>query len=118
MSKQPVAEKLVNVVSENATELPAKGKPISEQDFETVIRGALDAVNGTLLFKMRVDEGNEPHHAAAAFVGDGEKRQFLVMTMPLNGGQLRVETAAKSKSPIAGIAAAYAGLADAFATAA
>jgi hypothetical protein len=118
MSKQPVAEKLASAVLENAAELPAKDRPISDQDFETVVRSALDAVGGTLLFKMRVDEGKEPHHAAAAFVGEGEKRQFLVMTMPIEGGQLRVETAAKSKSPIAGIAAAYAGLADAFATAA
>lgn len=111
-------ESIANTVSENAVELVEKGAPIEDSDFEEVVRGALDAVGGTLLFKMRVEQSDEPHLAAAAFVGEGESRQFLVLTMPIAGGRLRVETAAKSTSPIAGIAAAYAGLADAFGTAA
>lgn len=111
-------ETIANTVSENAVELADKGAPITDSDFEEVVRGALDAVGGTLLFKMRVEQSDEPHLAAAAFVGEGETRQFLVLTMPIAGGKLRVETAAKSTSPIAGIASAYAGLADALGTAA
>lgn len=114
MNEQPVEEDVVDIMSENSVELPEKGTTVSDQDFETVVRGALDAVGGTLLFKVRVDQAEEPHHAAAAFVGEGENRQFLIMILPIAGGHLRVETTAKSKSPIAGIAAAYVGLAEAF----
>ena len=48
----------------------------------------------------------------------GPARQFLVLSLPVAGGKLSVETAARSRNPVAGIAAAYAGLADAFAHAA
>lgn len=118
MSKQSVNEGVPEIITEHPVELPLRGDKVSDQDFEEVVHGALDAVNGTLLFKIRVDRADKPHYAAAAFVGHGESRQFLVLTMPLGGGHLSVETTAKSKSPIAGIAAAYAGLADAFAHAA
>lgn len=121
MSEQPVEQSVeeaeatvAEIVSEGTVELPPKDHPASDGDFDEVVHGALDAVGGTLLFKIRIDEPDEPHYAAAAFVGDGESRQYLVLTMPLTGGHLSVETATKSKSPIARIAAAYAGLADAF----
>lgn len=118
MDQQAEEQSIADTVSENTVELAQQGVPITDSEFEEVVRGALDAVGGTLLFKMRVEQSDEPHHAAAAFVGEDDGRQFLVLTMPIAGGQLRVETAAKSSSPIAGIAAAYAGLADAFGTAA
>jgi hypothetical protein len=118
MDQQAEEQSIADKVSENTVELAQKGAPVSDSEFEEVVRGALDAVGGTLMFKMRVEQSDEPHHAAAAFVGEGDARQFLVLTMPIAGGQLRVETAAKSSSPIAGIAAAYAGLADVFGTAA
>ena len=38
-------------------------------------------------------------------------QQFLVLTLPVGGGRLRVETAAQSESPVARIVASYAGLA-------
>ena len=82
------------------------------------MRGALDAVGGTLLFKMTVEAEGAAHHAAAAAVGTGETRQFLLLTLPVNGGRLRVETTARSASPLAGIAASYAGLLDVFKAAA
>jgi hypothetical protein len=118
MSEQPAENGEAEFATENTVELPSNGEPVSDQAFEEVVSGALGAVGGTLLFKMRVDQAKEPHHAAAAFVGQGESRQFLILTMPIAGGHLSVETTAKSKSPIAGIAAAYANLADAFSHAA
>ena len=98
--------------------LEAPKRIVSEGEFEIVVRGALDAVGGTLLFKMTIDAEGEPHHAAAASVGTGETRQFLLLTLPVNGGRLKVETTARSASPLAGIAASYAGLLDVFKAAA
>ncbi|RWH25693.1 MAG: hypothetical protein EOQ76_19265, partial [Mesorhizobium sp.] len=72
----------------------------------------------TLLFKMCVENDGEGQHVAAASVGDGGNRQFLLLTLPTAGGALKVETAARSSNPVAGIAAAYAGLMDAFKAAA
>lgn len=118
MDAQFVAEELENVVTEAAVEISPAGKAVSDEKFEEVVCEALDAVHGAILFKMRIGDGDDCQHVAAASIGEGDGRQFLVLTLPINGGRLRVETAAKSKSPIAGIAASYAGLAEAFATAA
>ena len=91
---------------------PVELPEVSDNDFEEVVRGALEAVGGTLLFKMKVGADNEAHHAAAAAVGLGESRQFLLLTLPAHGGQLKVETTSRSKSPLARIAESYAGLMD------
>ena len=91
---------------------PVELPEVSDNDFEEVVRGALEAVGGTLLFKMKVGADNEAHHAAAAAVGLGESRQFLLLTLPAHGGQLKVETTSHSKSPLARIAESYAGLMD------
>jgi len=85
---------------------------VSDDDFEVVVRGALEAVGGTLLFKMKVGADGEAHHAAAAVVGLGASRQFLLLTLPARGGQLKVETTSRSNSPLAKIAESYAGLMD------
>lgn len=98
--------------------LPPPIRTVSEAEFETVVRGAIDAVGGTLLFKMIIDDEGAPHHAAAASVGDDQWRQFLLLTLPLAGGRLKVETTTHSQSPLAGIAASYAGLLDVFKAAA
>ncbi|TKB29160.1 MAG: hypothetical protein E5V67_30820, partial [Mesorhizobium sp.] len=87
-------------------------------EFAEVVGGALEAVGGTLLFKMCVENDGEGQYVAAASVGDGGNRQFLLLTLPTAGGALKVETAARSSNPVAGIAAAYAGLMDAFKAAA
>ena len=55
---------------------------VSDNDFEEVVRGALEAVGGTLLFKVKVGADSEAHHAAAAAVGLGDSRQFLLLTLP------------------------------------
>ena len=91
---------------------PIEVPEVSDNDFEEVVRGALEAVGGTLLFKMKVGAENEAHHAAAAAVGLGESRQFLLLTLPTHGGQLKIETTSRSKSPLARIAESYAGLMD------
>ena len=91
---------------------PIEVPEVSDNDFEEVVRGALEAVGGTLLFKMKVGADSEAHHAAAAAVGLGGGRQFLLLTLPTHGGQLKVETTSRSKSPLARIAESYAGLMD------
>ena len=91
---------------------PIEVPEVSDNDFEEVVRGALEAVGGTLLFKMKVGADHEAHHAAAAAVGLGNNRQFLLLTLPAHGGQLKVETTSRSKSPLARIAESYAGLMD------
>jgi hypothetical protein len=91
---------------------PPTQQPISDSDFEDVVRGALESVGGTLLFKVRVEDEAEALHAAAAAVGLGDGRQFLLLTLPVRGGQLKVETASQSANPLARIAESYAGLMD------
>lgn len=85
---------------------------ISDTDFEEVVRGALESVGGTLLFKVKVGADDKAHHAAAAVVGIGKSRQFLLLTLPTRGGRLKVEPTSHSDSPLARIAESYAGLMD------
>ena len=114
-----IAEGLVAFPAQETKLLaPPQHDEISDNDFEEVVRGALEAVGGTLLFKMKVGGPGEGHHAAAAAVGVGDGRQFLLLTLPVEGGQLKVEMAARSTSPLARIAASYAGLMDVFKAAA
>ncbi|MER8509585.1 hypothetical protein NKH91_13060 [Mesorhizobium sp. M0894] len=115
-----LAESLADLVATDVApaDLVPDAKTVSEDEFVEVVGGALEAVGGTLLFKMCVENEGEAQHVAAASVGDGGNRQFLLLTLPTNGGALKVETTSKSTNPVAGIAAAYAGLMDAFQAAA
>ncbi|MER8710044.1 hypothetical protein NKH49_31785 [Mesorhizobium sp. M1088] len=115
-----LAESLADLVAADVAQadLVPEAKTVSEDEFVEVVGGALEAVGGTLLFKMCVENEGEAQHVAAASVGDGGNRQFLLLTLPTNGGALKVETTSKSTNPVAGIAAAYAGLMDAFQAAA
>lgn len=113
LNEEKLGEKeLEAALVENLGELAPKDKLISQEEFGEVVDGALSAVGGRLLFKMQVDADGERQHIAAASVGDGAQRQFLLLTLPVGGGKLRVETAARSTNPAARIAAAYAGLMD------
>ena len=94
------------------------GTEVTDEEFAKVVRGALEAVGGTLLFKVRIGTGQTAHNVAAASVGGGDGRQFLLLSLPATGGQLKVEMAVRSASPLAGIAASYAGLMDALQAAA
>ncbi|MER8479321.1 hypothetical protein [Mesorhizobium sp. M1163] len=115
-----LAESLAVLVAADVAQadLVPDAKTVSEDEFVEVVGGALEAVGGTLLFKMCVENEGESQHVAAACVGDGGNRQFLLLTLPASGGALKVETTSKSTNPVAGIAAAYAGLMDAFQAAA
>ncbi|MER9345071.1 hypothetical protein NKI41_30695 [Mesorhizobium sp. M0601] len=115
-----LAESLADLVAADVAQadLVPDAKTVSEDEFVEVVGGALEAVGGTLLFKMCVENEGEAQHVAAASVGDGGNRQFLLLTLPTNGGALKVETTSKSTNPVAAIAAAYAGLMDAFQAAA
>ncbi|MER8500394.1 hypothetical protein [Mesorhizobium sp. M0204] len=115
-----LAESLADLVAADVAQadLVPDAKTVSEDEFVEVVGGALEAVGGTLLFKMCVENQGEAQHVAAACVGDGGNRQFLLLTLPTSGGALKVETTSKSTNPVAGIAAAYAGLMDAFQAAA
>ena len=121
MDAQNTADHGPEQVTEAPTLLPAPDarllsppilREVSDNDFEEVVRGALEAVGGTLLFKMKVGADSEAHHAAAAAVGLGHSRQVLLLTLPTHGGQLKVETTSRSDSPLARIAESYAGLMD------
>lgn len=108
--EEKLAESLVDLVPE--------ARAVSDDEFAEVVGGALEAVGGRLLFKMRLDRDGQGEHVAAASVGDGGERQFLVLTLPARGGALKVEAASKSENPVAALAASYAGLMDVFPAAA
>lgn len=121
MDTQTTADQIPEPATEIPTSLPSSDTTllvppvlheVSDNDFEEVVRGALEAVGGKLLFKMKVGADSEAHHAAAAAVGLGHSRQFLLLTLPTHGGQLKVETTTRSNSPLARIAESYAGLMD------
>jgi len=95
--------------------LPAPAtSDITDDDFDTMVRHALQTVGGTLLFKVRVAEPIGEVHVAAAAVGTVGTRQFLLLSLSVNGGRLSIEAADRSASPLARIAASYAGLLDVF----
>lgn len=112
MDAQLNDKELEESLAEGLAELDPAAKTVSKEEFGEVVDGALEAVGGRLLFTIQLEDGGKHQHVAAASVGDGDKRQFLLLTLPVGGGSLKVETAAKSTSPAAGIAAAYAGLMD------
>lgn len=105
--------------AETKTGTEAKARPpVSDGDFDGIVRGALEAVGGILLFKMRVGEVEAGQHVAAASVGAGSTRQFLLLSLPASGGRLKVEPTTHSQSPLARLAESYAGLMDVFKAAA
>lgn len=109
---------LESTLAESLTELVPESRNVSEAEFVEVVDGALEAVGGRLLFKMRIKNQGQDQHVAAASIGEGSNRQFLLLSLPVTGGSLKVETISKSSNPVAGIAAAYAGLMDVFQAAA
>lgn len=102
-----------------AIEAPAMiAESVSDEDFAQMVDDSLEAVGGILLFKMRIDEDGEDKHVAAASIGDGGRRQFLLLSLPVTGGKLKVESASRSTSPLAKLAEAYVGVVEAFRAAA
>jgi len=105
-------------LAEGLAGLANETQAVSETEFAEVVAGALEAVGGKLLFKMHLDRDGQSEHVAAASVGEGESRQFLLLSLPDVGGKLKVEPAAKSENPVARLAPSYAGLMDVFKAAA
>jgi len=117
-NEQAEDQTLEEKLAESLADLVPEARTVSEDEFTEVVDGALEAVGGRLLFKMRLDKGGAGEHVAAASVGDGEERQFLLLTLPASGGALKVEAASRSENPVAVLAASYAGLMDVFQAAA
>ena len=86
------------------------------EDFEESIRMALSAVGGELLFQMRL-ENDECRHVAAVALGSGDHRRVALVILPPEGA-MRIEPAETSTNPVAAIARSYAGLVDAYKSAA
>ncbi|MEO5322094.1 hypothetical protein PV773_02105 [Mesorhizobium sp. CC13] len=117
--EQPVETAVLEQEAAAGTEAPtAIAEGISETEFAQMVDDALETVGGILLFKMRVDEDGEEKHVAATSIGDGARRQYLLLSLPVAGGKLKVESAARSNSPVAKLAEAYVGVVEAFCAAA
>ena len=83
---EPTTEAPILLPAPDAERLaPMESPEVSDNDFEEVVRGALEAVGGTLLFKMKVgaDNGlvevnpvgqpfNPDHHQAMSMVDSDE----------------------------------------------
>jgi hypothetical protein len=101
-----------------ALEAALQGQSFLDQDFEHSLRAALAAVGGALLFAMHIENEEEHEHIAAIALGAPGERKFFLVTVPTEGGELRVEPAESSDNPLAHITASYADLAEAYAVAA
>lgn len=99
-------------------EKEAPASQVSDLEFETMVVEALHALHGRFLFKMRIEDEEGVRHVATGMVGQGSARQFLVLTLPERGGELKVENAVASDLPVARITEAYAGVMDALKAAA
>ena len=118
MDAQLDEKALEKSLAESLGDLAPEERAVSEDEFVEIVAQALEAFVGEMLFKMCVETDGLHEYVAAAAVGSDNKRQFLLLTLPVKGGTLKVETAAKSRNPVAGIAPAYAGLMDIFQAAA
>ena len=91
---------------------------VSQDSFEALARETVTGMGGVLLFSICVGPEQERRHVATARLGEGEAQEFIVLSMPAAGGDIKAEPASTSADPVACIAAAYAGLAEALAAAA
>lgn len=93
-------------------ELALQFQDFVEHGFEGSVKRAVDSVGGRLLFQMRLDGAQDCDRVAAVAMRTGEAEKFALIVLPSDGGSPRVEPAETSRNPLAGIAAAYAGLMD------
>lgn len=113
MEAQLAEEMLETALAESLGEIVPEQKPVSDDEFALVAAESLKMAGGRLLFRVRTGHGEAEEHVAAGCVGDDAGRQYLLLSQPVSGGPLKVETASKSGNPLAGIAASYAALMDA-----
>lgn len=88
-------------------ELALQSQDRVQAGFEGAVRQALAKAGGTLLFHMRLDDGDAARWTAAVSVGDGDQRQFLIVTIPAEG-DVSIEPLDRSAEPLARIAPAFA----------
>ena len=93
-------------------ELALQFQDFVEHGFEGSVKRAVDSVGGRLLFQMRLDGAQDCDRVAAVAMRTGEAEKFALIVLPSDGGAPRGEPAETSSNPLAGIAAAYAGLMD------
>lgn len=92
----------------------------SDEQFETAIRETVTAVGGSLLFQMKLQEGETCRWAAAIAIEEEGKLEIVIVDLPCgaDSGNVSVSPAAESELPIAALATAYASLAECWAKAA
>lgn len=86
----------------------------SDDQFELAIRETAEAVGGTLLFKMKLEEGDSCRWTAAVAIENDDGLEIVIIDLPCGAesGNASVSPAAQSDLPIAHIATAYANLAE------
>ncbi|BCH26122.1 hypothetical protein MesoLjLc_60370 [Mesorhizobium sp. L-8-10] len=87
------------------------------EDFEESVRMALAAVGGELLFQMRLENVDDCRHVAAVTLGTGGDRRVALVILPPEG-VMRIEPVESSTNPLAALARSYAGVLDAYQSAA
>jgi len=89
-------------------ELALQSQDTVQNGFEGAVRQALARTGGVLLFHMRMeDDAGAPRWTAAVAMGNGEDRQFFIVSIPADGA-VRIEPLAQSDEPLARIAPAFA----------
>jgi hypothetical protein len=88
-------------------ELALQAQDTIHSGFENALRQALEKAGGVLLFHMRLEDGESSRWTAAVAVGQGEERQFLIVSIPSDGAA-RIQPLEESDDPIARIAPAFA----------
>ena len=88
-------------------ELALQATSGTDTDFEKALGPALDEAGARLLFDIRMIGDNQNDYVAAVSVGEGDDRQFLIVTRPSSGSP-SVELAETSQLPIARLAPAFA----------
>ena len=94
-------------------ELALHNQNLVSLGFEELIRTALKATGGEILFQMRSRTKTASTLRRSASAATSE-REFALVIMPPDGGLMRVEPVAQSSNPIAAITESYAGLMDVF----
>jgi hypothetical protein len=103
-TKQSDIETTLDIpLSLEAVELELSLQTAQTADLDAALRSA----GARVLFAVHPATGSDAPFVAAVVVGDGEERQFLIVTRPADGA-VSVETAETSGSPLARLAASFA----------
>jgi hypothetical protein len=113
MEADPLPEAAPVAQAAPQAEAAPPAEAVSPDAFAALARKAAAELGGTLLFSICVGPDEARRHVATARLGEGEAQEFVLLTMPAAGGTITTEPAASSDEPVARIAAAYAGLAEA-----